>query len=204
VLVIDSRDDVGPDLHTWRGTEPQRVDEPTSLDLARHAAASVASALITVGDRVGIEDLARRRRPLTPATGRRHLRRIVHALALAAPVGEPTKRVRPPQVPADSIVYLFTTLLDDAPLALVEQWTEQGIPVVVVDTLPAVQPVEERHLRLAWQVTRMERADRKHFLTARGIPVLRWAGREREQAASTFEALVRSTERHRPGAGARR
>ncbi|QAY71014.1 DUF58 domain-containing protein [Xylanimonas protaetiae] len=204
VLVIDSRDDVGPDLHTWRGTEPQRVDEPTSLDLARHAAASVAAALVDAGDRVGLEDLARRRRPLTPATGKRHLRRILHALALAAPVGDPTQRVRPPQVPTDAIVYLFTTLLDATPLALVEQWAERGIPVVVVDTLPAVRPVTEKHLRLAWRITTMERADRTRALEARGVPVLRWAGRERDQAAARFEVLVRSAERHRPVAGARR
>ncbi len=204
VLIIDSRDDVGPDLHTWRGSEPQRVDEPTSLDLARHAAASIATALVAAGDRVGIDDLARRRRPLTPATGKRHLRRIYHALALAAPVGDPAQRVRPPQVPADAIVYLFTTLLDDAPLALVEQWVERGTPVVVIDTLPAVQPLHEKHLRLAWRITRMERTDRTRALTARGVPVLRWAGRERERAATEFELLVRANERHRTGSGAPR
>ncbi|ACZ30808.1 protein of unknown function DUF58 [Xylanimonas cellulosilytica DSM 15894] len=204
VLVIDSRDDVGPDLHTWRGSEPQRVDEATSLDLARHAAASVATALVGAGDRVGLEDLARRRRPLAPATGKRHLRRILHALAVAAPVGDPSHRVRPPQVPTDAIVYLFTTLLDSAAPDLVEQWVERGVPVVVIDTLPAVQPVSEKHLRLAWRVTAMERADRMRALAARGVPVLQWAGRDREQAATRFELLVRSAERHQPTAGAGR
>ncbi|WP_425953662.1 DUF58 domain-containing protein [Xylanimonas sp. McL0601] len=204
VLVLDSRDDVGPDLRTWRGSEPLRVDEPTSLDLARHAAASVATALVDAGDRVGLEDLARRRRPLTPATGKRHLRRILHALALTAPVGTPARRVRPPQVPTDAIVYLFTTLLDDAPLTLVEAWAEQGVPVVVIDTLPDVHPVPERHLTLAWRITAMERADRVRALTARGVPVVRWAGSERDRAAARFEVMVRAAERHRPVAGARR
>ncbi|QAY62655.1 DUF58 domain-containing protein [Xylanimonas allomyrinae] len=204
VLVLDSRDDVGPDPRTWRGTEPLRVDEPTSLDLARHAAASIATSLVGAGDRVGLEDLAFRRRPVPAATGKRHLRRILHALALAAPVGSPTTRVRPPQVPADAIVYLFTTLLDDAPVALVEAWAEQGVPTVVVDTLPDVQPVPERHLTLAWRITSMERADRVRALTARGVPVVRWAGSERAEAAARFEVLVRAGERHRPVAGARR
>ena len=204
VLVMDSRDDVGPDLHTWRGSEPLRVDEATSLDLARHAAASVAAALVANGDRVGLEDLARRRRPLAPATGQRHLRRILHALALSAPVGEPAERLRPPQLPNDVIVYLFTTLLDDAPLALVRSWREQGVPVVVVDTLPGVHPVRERHLRLAWRITSMERADRTRELEALGVPVVRWTGQERVRAARRFEELVREAERHRPVVGGRR
>ncbi|MCL1870664.1 MAG: DUF58 domain-containing protein [Promicromonosporaceae bacterium] len=204
VLVLDSRDDVGSDLHTWRGSVPQRVDEPTSLDLARHAAASVAAALVEAGDRVGLEDLARRRRPLAPAAGRRHLRRILHGLALAAPVGDPAPRVRPPQVPADAIVYLFTTLLDDAPLTLVEAWAERGIPCVVIDTLPAVRPVPERHLALAWRITSMERADRTRALQAGGVPVLRWSASERAAAATRFEVLVRAAERHVPVVGARR
>ena len=204
VLVMDSRDDVGPDLHTWRGSEPLRVDEATSLDLARHAAASIATALVNNGDRVGLEDLARRRLPLAPATGRRHLRRILHALALSAPVGEVSERLRPPQLPNDVIVYLFTTLLDDAPLDLVRSWCDQGVPVVVVDTLPAVHPVTERHLRLAWRITTMERADRTRELEALGVPVLRWTGAERARAAERLEGLVRASERHLPVVGGRR
>ena len=38
VLVVDSRDDVGPDPMTWRGSNPPRAQDPTSLDLARQAA----------------------------------------------------------------------------------------------------------------------------------------------------------------------
>ncbi|MDR2975539.1 MAG: DUF58 domain-containing protein, partial [Propionibacteriaceae bacterium] len=89
VLLLDSRDEVGPDLHTWRGALALRVDEVTSLDLARHAAASIARTLIDSGDRVGLADLATGRRLLAPATGARHLERLTHALALSAPVGSP-------------------------------------------------------------------------------------------------------------------
>lgn len=200
VLVVDSRDDVGPDLHTWRGYGTLRVDEPTSLDLARHAAASVARALVEGGDRVGLEDLARRRRPLPPASGRRHLRRIVHGLALAHPKDRAAgHRVRPPQVPADAIVYLFTTVLDDEPLHLVRTWRAKGHPVVVVDTLPDVHPVTENHLRIAWRIARLERDDRLAALTGEGVPVVRWAGSERDQATIRFETLARAAERHVPG-----
>ncbi|WP_233275857.1 DUF58 domain-containing protein [Isoptericola variabilis] len=96
VLVLDSRDDVGPDLAAWRGSGPQRVDEPTSLDLARHAAASVAAALVEGGDRVGLEDLGRRRRPAPP--GRRPPPPAPRpARARAEP---PRRHPRPPAAPA--------------------------------------------------------------------------------------------------------
>ncbi|MCF4120844.1 DUF58 domain-containing protein [Antribacter sp. KLBMP9083] len=196
VLVVDSRDDVGPDVRTWRGYGTQRVDEPTSLDLARHAAASVATAFVDTGDRVGLEDLARRRRPLPPASGRRHLRRVLHALALAHPVDQATvHRVRPPQVPADAIVYLFSTMLDDEPVRLVRTWRELGHEVVLVDTLPDVHAVAETHLRIGWRIARMERDLRIEALASEGVPVVSWAGSQRPRAAVRLEAVARQATR---------
>jgi uncharacterized protein (DUF58 family) len=200
VLVLDSRDDVGPDLATWRGSGPQRVDEPTSLDLARNAAASVATTLVEGGDRVGLEDLGRRRRPLPPAAGRRHLRRLLHGLALSHPVGTPGRRLRPPQLPADAFVYLFTTALDDEAVRLARYWRETGHGVVVVDTLPDVRPARGEHMRLAWRITRMERDDRLGVLAAEGVPVLRWAGSARDEARVRLEALAAAARRHRAAA----
>ncbi|WP_278237405.1 DUF58 domain-containing protein [Isoptericola sp. AK164] len=196
MLVVDSRDDVGPDLRTWRGQGEQRVDESTSLDLARHAAASVAHAVVDAGDRVGLQDLGRRRRPLPPAAGRRHLRRILHGLAMSSPWGSPTRRLRPPQLPADAVVFVFSTVLDDEPVDLARTWREQGHRVVVVDTLPAVRPVVEPHMRIAWRVTSMERADRLRRLEAEGTPVVPWRASERAGAAARLEALVKASERH--------
>ncbi|GAB2484478.1 DUF58 domain-containing protein [Promicromonospora xylanilytica] len=200
VLVVDSRDEVGPDVRTWRGYGTLRVDEPTSLDLARHAAASVANALVQAGDRVGLEDLARRRRPLPPASGRRHLRRLVHGLALAHPRNRASvHRVRPPQLPADAIVYLFTTLLDDEPLHLVRTWRTAGHPVVVIDTLPDLHPVIENHLAIAWHIARLEREDRIAALEREAVPVISWAGSQRDHATVRFEALAHAAQRHLPG-----
>ncbi len=201
VLVLDSRDDVGPDLATWRGSGPQRVDEPTSLDLARHAAASVATALLEGGDRVGLEDLGRRRRPVPPAAGKRHLRRLLHALALSHPAGLPGRRLRAPQLPADAFVYLFTAALDDEPVTLTRYWRETGHGVVVVDTLPEVRPARGEHMRIAWRITRMEREDRLAHLRSEGVPVVRWAGAAREAAPVRLEALAAAARRHRAPAG---
>ncbi|MFT4109302.1 DUF58 domain-containing protein [Propionicimonas sp.] len=197
MLVVDSRDDVGPDVRTWRGYGEQRVDEATSLDLARHAAASVARALVEHGDRVGLVDLARETRPVPPAAGRRHLRRILHGLALAHPVGQPSPRVRPPQVPADTLVYLFSTVLDDAAAQLVRTWRSLGHQVVVVDTLPDVRPVTEPHLAIAWRIVRMERALRLDRLAREGVPIVSWAGSGRLRAAASLEALARVAARKR-------
>ncbi|WP_230684930.1 DUF58 domain-containing protein [Cellulomonas sp. JZ18] len=69
VLVVDSRDEVGPDPLTWRGSQPPRPQDATSLDRARQAAAAVARAFLDRGDRVGLDDLGVRRRPLPPGAG---------------------------------------------------------------------------------------------------------------------------------------
>ena len=197
MLVVDSRDDIGADPRTWRRFGEQRVDEPTSLDLARHAAASIARALVEHGDRVGLVDLALDARPLPPASGRRHLRRILHGLALSHPVGEPGARVRPPQVSADALIYLFTTALDDASAQLVRTWRGLGHPVVVIDTLPDVRPISDPRLAIAWRVVRMERRLRLDRLAAEGVPVVRWAGSARVDAAAALDALARTAARKR-------
>jgi uncharacterized protein (DUF58 family) len=197
MLVVDSRDDVGPDVRTWRGFSELRVDEATSLDLARHAAASVARALVDKGDRVGLVDLALAARPLPPASGRRHLRRVLHGLALVHPVGDPSARVRPPQIPADALVYLFSTVLDDAAAQLVRTWRSLGHPVVLVDTLPDVRPVREPYLAIAWRIVRMERQVRLDGLAREGVPIVRWSGSARSSAAATLDALARLAARKR-------
>jgi uncharacterized protein (DUF58 family) len=197
MLVVDSRDDIGPDVRTWRGFSEQRVDEATSLDLARHAAASVARALVEKGDRVGLVDLALEAWPLPPASGRRHLRRVLHGLALVHPVGDPSPRVRPPLVPADALVYLFSTVLDDAAAQLVRTWRSLGHPVVVVDTLPDVHPIREPYLAIAWRIVRMERQLRLDGLAREGVPVVRWAGSARSSAAASLDSLARVAARKR-------
>jgi uncharacterized protein (DUF58 family) len=210
VLVVDSRDEVGPDLTTWGGTGVLRPDEATSLDLARHAAASVAAAVVDAGDRVALEDLGRQRRPIPPGGGRRHLRRLVHGLALARPVGAPASRHRPPQVPAGSAVYLFSTLLDDEAPRLAASWHESGHRVVVVDTLPVVDAsVAEPRVHLAWRITRMERDDRVLALRSEGIDVVRWVGAGpgdgvAREPRTALEVATLSHERHHHATGARR
>lgn len=177
ILAVDSRDDVGPEISTWGAFGALRPDQQTSLDIAREAAATIARAVIDAGDRVGLEDLGRLHTPVPLAGGKRHLRRIHHALALAQPHGAPRTRERAPQVPHGALVYLFSTFLDDSAAAIARQWHSHGHRVIAIDTLPVEDPwdLSERE-HLAWRLTEISRQDRLATLTARGITILRWIG----------------------------
>lgn len=198
-LVVDSRDEVGPDPRTWSGMRPIRPDDATSLDLARQAAATVAQGYLASGDRVGVEDLGVRRRALRPGAGRRQLDRVVHQLALLRPEGDPPRRVRPPHVTAGSLVLLFSTFLDPEPAQLVRAWRRAGHRVIAVDVLPRLQErgLDTRH-RLALRMVAVERADRLADVLGAGAEFVRWAD---DDAAARLAALARQAHR-RPGRGA--
>ena len=198
-LVMDSRDDVGPDPGTWSGMRPVHPGDQTSLDVARAAAATVAQAYLTAGDRVGVEDLGVRRRALRAGAGRRHLDRVLHQLALIRPEGEPARRVRPPHIPSGSLVYLFSTFLDQEAATLAQVWRRQGHRVVAVDTLPQARmgALDTRHW-LALRIVHVEREDRLAEVAASGAELIRWGDRD---ADATLQQMARQA--HRRGSGAR-
>ncbi|MBC7291699.1 MAG: DUF58 domain-containing protein [Actinotalea sp.] len=197
-VVVDSRDDVGPDPATWSGARPVRPEDATSLDLARSAAATVAQAYLGAGDRVGLEDLGVRRRTLRAGGGRRQLDRVVHGLAILRPQGDPAPRVRAPQLPSGTLVWVFSTFLDPEGARVAAHWRRAGHRVVAVDVLP---PLRTRHLdaraRLALRLVTLERADRLADLTAAGVELVRWAD---DDAPARLQLLARRSHR-RPGAG---
>lgn len=197
VLVLDSRDDVGPDPVTWGGIQPIRPDDATSLDIARQAAMSVAEGYLSVGDRVAVEDLGVRRRTLRSGTGRRHLDRVVQQLAMVAPEGEPSRRVRPPRLASASFVYVFSTFLDPEAADMARAWRRSGTAVIAVDVLPRVRTgrLDARHW-LAYRLVTLERRDRLTELAAAGVEVLHWA-----DVAGTTAALQLAARRshRRPG-----
>lgn len=195
-LVVDSRDDVGPDPSTWSGMRPVRPDDATSLDLARQAAATVAQGYLAIGDRVGVEDLGVRRGAVRPGTGRRQLDRVIHQLAQLRPEGEPAQRVRPPRLPAGSLVYLFSTFLDPEAAALAQIWCRSGHRVVAVDVLPRlrVSGLDHRE-RVALRIVDLEREDRLADVEAAGAELVRWADTD---ATSRRLQLVARTSHRRP------
>ncbi|MGY4644069.1 DUF58 domain-containing protein [Cellulomonas sp. URHB0016] len=199
MLVLDSRDDVGPDPLTWRGSVPPRAQDPTSLDLARGAAASVAETYLGQGDRVGLDDLGVRRRPLPPGGGRRQLDRIRHALAVTQPQGEPAVRRRAPRLPSGALVLVFSTFLDDEAALAAAQWRHLGHRVVAVDVLPTlhVGHLGDRE-RIAVRLIGLAREDRLADLAERDVEVVTW-GNAPEVALATLARQAR----RRAGAGSR-
>jgi uncharacterized protein (DUF58 family) len=197
VLVLDSRDEVGPDPVTWGGIQPIRPDDATSLDIARQAAVSVAEGYLATGDRVAVEDLGVRRRTLRQGTGRRHLDRVVQQLAMVAPEGDPPRRVRPPRLASASLVYVFSTFLDPEAADMARAWRRQGQTVIAVDVLPRVRTgrLDARHW-LAYRLVTMERRDRLAELAAAGVEVVHWA--DVTATTATLQDLARRAHR-RPG-----
>ena len=181
MLVIDSRDQVGPRVSTWGDATLLREDESTSLDIARHAAVSLARQYLAIGDRVGLEDLGKLRRPAPPAGGRRQLQLLTHQLALAEPEGEPTRRRRLPRLPSGALIVVFSTFLDDDAAAMAHAWRRAGQRVLAVDTLPRllVSGIPER-LWIAYRIVAMERVDRITRLAAAGVETFAWMDPERD------------------------
>lgn len=175
MLVIDSRDEVGSQVSSWGLLAPLRPDDVTSLDLTREAAASVARRYLELGDRVGLQDLGRARTRIAPAGGRRQLERLTEQLARSEPTGEPALHVRPPVLPAGALVVIFSTFLDDEPTRLARLWRHSGLRVIVVDVLPHLDSTDLTDLAgIAFDLLRMERADRLTDLADTGIDVIRW------------------------------
>ena len=194
ILVLDARDEVGPDVATWNAGEVHPHDA-TSLDIARRAAASLAQRYLDQGDRVGLIDPGRHRRSLRPAGGRRQLSRIVQQIALAEPRGEPSLRIRAPQIPSGALVVVFSTFLDDDAARLARMWRHAGHRTLAVDVLPSPTPdYLPSPARTALRIVRMEREDRLAALVAAGVEVVAWddhGGRAGAQVALTALSRVR-------------
>ncbi len=176
MIVVDSRDDVGEDVSAWAGGIDVRMDETTSLDVAREAAAAIARAYLDLGDRVGLDDLGRRRRPVPPAAGRHQWERIQQRLVRVAPEGWPDRRQRAPQLPSGALVVLCSTFLDDEAARIARQWRAYGHRVIAVDTLPQVSTAflnefQETALRLVL----LERRQRLRALERSGVEAVAWS-----------------------------
>jgi uncharacterized protein (DUF58 family) len=176
----------------------------STLDVAVRASAAVAEHYLVRGDRVGLRVLgATSRNVVHTAAGRRHLRRVLDTLARIVP-GEnrdlDLTRMQV-QVPAGSIVLVFSPMLSEASLSATTLLASRGIDVVVVDCLPEHVDLAEddQRLALAWRMRLLERETVLHRLRRSGIPVVPWRG------PGTLDEVLRRLARRaaRPG-GARR
>ncbi len=197
LIMLDGRDDVAELLSNWQSSGPTR-DEPTSLDVARDAAASVASAYIKSGDRVGFHDLASLDRVVRPRGGIRQLQRVLPAIARAKPTGAPTRRLRAPVIPQGAIVYVISTFLDDEPARMAELWRVAGHRVVAIDSLVSAT-TEKLPLagRAAVRIISMERQDRIAGMQAVGVDLIRWRSGDGVSAESQLSVHAQLSRRPR-------
>lgn len=192
MLVLDSRDEVGPDLTTWNDSSSIAEDVPTSLDNARAAALTMARRYLQAGDRVGLEDLGRMHRPVPPSGGQRQLQRLSMRIALAEPEGEPRARTRPPRMPSGALIIVFSTFLDNETWHLAQLWHGAGHRVLAVDVLPEPDLRNSpRRLVTAYRILAMERTDRLSALARSGVEVINWTTAGDHPVQVTLAALTR-------------
>jgi uncharacterized protein (DUF58 family) len=196
LLLVDSGVEVGESggLHGASST----------LDVAVRAAGAVAEHYLIRGDRVGLRVLGSTgRNALHTAAGRRHLRRVLDTLARVVP-GEnrdlDLAHMRF-QVPAGSIVLVFSPLLSQASVVATTTLASRGLDVVVVDCLPTDLDlgVEDPRAAIAWRMRLLEREALLGRVRRSGIPVVEWRGR------GTLDEVLRRLGRRavRPTAGRR-
>lgn len=174
----------------------------SSLDVAVRAAGAVAEHYLSRGDRVGLRVLG------VPAgavvhlgSGARHLRRLMDTLARVTPGGRSEQVVPRFHVPAGAVVLVFSPLLTDVPVTAATTLARRGLPVIVVDSLPADLDLADESTvgRLAWRMRRLERDQLVLRIERAGIPVVAWRG------PGTLDAVLRRLARRPPiAAGARR
>lgn len=174
VIAVDTADELGEVVATWGSGDLERSGA-TSLDLAREAALSIATAGIEAGDRVAYHELAPGGHTVRSGAGRRQLIRLRDVIAATGIGGEDAKYRRTPPVPHGSIVFVLSTFFDGAAADLATRWRASGHTVVAVDVLP--DPDDTRlsePQRIAMRLLLAERSDILVELRRTGVEVLAW------------------------------
>lgn len=194
VLLIDALEEVG---------ETEGVDgRSSSLDITVRAAAAIAEHYIGAGDRVGLVVFgARGVQRLPPASGSRHLRRLLEVLATVEPARAMGDDGRVPRGLGDSatVVMLSPVLLPGA-LQRASTIADRGMSVLVIDCLPddlADRHPDDPYAAITWRTELLQRE--RHLRQAReaGIAVVPWRG------PGSLDAVMRDLH-HRSRSGVRR
>jgi uncharacterized protein (DUF58 family) len=171
----------------------------SSLDQGVRAAAAVAEHHIRAGDRVGLRIVGGDGGLLGFGSGTRHLR-ILFDLLAGVRAGELPEGVADRlqlRVTGGSVVFVFSPMLGPTIVTATASLVQRGLPVVLIDTLPAeASPrvpdgVDPRLADLAWRMRRLERDQVLAGLAALGCPVIAWRG------AGTLDGVLRRLSRRR-------
>ncbi len=156
----------------------------SSLDLSARAAAAIAEHHVRSGDRVALRVVGRGRELVGYGTGARHLRRLQHTLA-GVRIGDVAEAEAGPLqlgVTGGTVVVVLSPMLAESIGAVAATLTKRGVPVLVVDTLPAdvrpavVEGTDPEVAALAWRMRSLERFAVLQRLAALGCPVVAWRG----------------------------
>ncbi|MGI8697105.1 MAG: DUF58 domain-containing protein [Mycobacteriales bacterium] len=193
VIVIDSSSDFG----VSGGID----GDPTSLDLAVRAAASIAEHYLRHGDRVGLLDLGQAVRRVPSGAGRAHLVRLLDVLLdVTATQRSIGIRAAIAGIAPNALVLMLSPLVTDAASSRAIELALGGHTVLLIDTLPpgARPPGRSEWTDLAWRLWLLERDVDAGRLAEFGIPVVRWEG------AGTLDQVLRDVSRAAGAPRARR
>lgn len=178
VIAVDTAEDLGTVVAAWGMDDPDRSGT-TSLDLAREAALSIATAAIGVGDRVAYHALSPGGRSIPAGGGARHLARVRDVVAATGQQEEGSRSRRSPVVPAGSIVFVLSTFVDGVAAQMATRWRAAGHAVVAVDVLPVSDTSRlTREQRIALRTLLAERSDILAELRHAGVEVVTWTDPE--------------------------
>ncbi len=170
-LLIDTGDDLGAS----GGADGLA----SSLDVTVRAAGAIAEHYVQRGDRVSLQAFDRSPRlALPPATGQRHLRRILDTLAQVNANGSRIANVGANRslVTAEMIV-VFSPLVAPEAIDRVVVMSRLGRSMVVVDTLPDhVADDDDDLTALAWRIRILERRRELRLAQEHGVVIVRWLG----------------------------
>ncbi len=156
----------------------------SSLDVTVRAAAALAEQYLQGGDRVSVRVISPGGEYAGYGTGTTHLRRILALLSRIRP-GVP-RDIAIDQIDfrttAGTVVVVLSPMLSEDLAGATVRLVRRGLPVIVVDPLPAgTTPAawpdsDPRIAELAWRMRLIDRSHLLAALAAAGCPVVPWNG----------------------------
>jgi uncharacterized protein (DUF58 family) len=157
--------------------------DASSLDVSVRATAAIAEHAVRRGDRVGLRVVAPSGAVVRPASGQRHLRRLLGRLAVVRP-GPLAAREGELTIGAvgGSVVVVVSPMLSPEIGTATATLARRGVAVLVVDPLPydvepaVIEGTDPVVADLAWRMRLLERDQVLSRLAAIGCPVVPWRG----------------------------
>lgn len=174
-FIVDATDDYGVSAG---------IDgSSSSLDTTVRAVGAIAEHYSRRGDRTSLRVFGTLAQHAVPAaSGAAHLRRLLETLTRMRPAGASISSYRGlgnRQWPASGaeLTVMLSPLVAREALDRAVALGRQGLPVVIVDTLPDDITVDDDpYTSLAWRIRRLERTREIRRVRQVGIPVIRWHG----------------------------